>query len=614
MCSVVGYVGKNLSKTPILEGLSRLEYRGYDSSGFACLNPEDQRLMYVRSSGQLHNLISKIERHSFDGFLGIGHTRWASHGAPTELNAHPQFDCQHKISVVHNGIIENFRDLKEKLTAQGHTFVSETDTEVVAHILEQELKGGKPLKKALVDWVNQLHGAYALLVISQDHPESLIVVRKRSPMCFGQGAQEVFVASDPIAFAGKTDRVFYMPDETFALVYKHEVELYDFSGNSLPIEYQKLNLQITDTQKHGHEHYMLKEIYEQKNAIRATIKFYQDTSSSISKHMGLTKEQLKNLETIGLIGCGTSWHAARIGQFFFEQICKMPTKVALASEFRYMPFFPDKKSVFIALSQSGETADTLEAVNLINSMEIPTVALTNVASSTLVRESDGFLLTQAGPEIAVASTKAFSTQIAALYWLAHRIAYEKGRISKRELETAQSDLLIAAEVLENSIENYKHEITQRLAKKYAQYKKSIFLGRHISYPFAMEAALKLKEISYIFAQCYPAGELKHGPIALIDNETPVFIFSNLDPIIYQKLLSNAQEVKARKGHLVIFAFEGQKELIALADQVFIIPKVNPLLGPLAMTGLMQFFIYAIAKELGRPIDKPRNLAKSVTIE
>lgn len=614
MCSVVGYVGKSLSKAHILEGLSRLEYRGYDSSGFACLNPEDDRLMYLRSSGHLQNLTEKCKEHPFDGYLGIGHTRWASHGAPSELNAHPQFDCHHKISVVHNGIIENFHELKERLTTQGHTFVSETDTEIVAHLLEQELSTGKPLKNALVDWVNQLHGAYALLIISQDHPDSLIVVRKRSPMCFGQGTQEVFVASDPIAFAGKTDRVFYMPDESFALIHKNNVELYDFAGNTLPIEYQKLNLDWANTQKRGHEHYMLKEIYEQKNVIRATVKFYQEMSSSIGKQMGLSKEQLKGLESINLIGCGTSWHAARIGQFFFEHICKMPTRVSLASEFRYMPFFSDRKSLYIALSQSGETADTLEAVSLINAMEVPTVALTNVASSSLVRESGGFLLTQAGPEIAVASTKAFSTQITVLYWLAHRIAYEKGLVTKRHVEQAQSDLLVAAEVLENSIENYKHDITTTLAQRYAQYKKSIFLGRHISYPFAMEAALKLKEISYIFAQCYPAGELKHGPIALIDSETPVFIFSNLDPIIYQKLLSNAQEVKARKGHLVIFAFEGQKELIALADQVFIIPKVNPLLGPLAMTGLMQYFVYAIAKELGRPIDKPRNLAKSVTIE
>ena len=614
MCSVVGYVGNSLSRTHILEGLSRLEYRGYDSTGFACLHPDDNRLMYLKAAGQLHNLTEKFKQHPFDGFLGIGHTRWASHGAPSENNAHPQFDCHKRISVVHNGIIENHHELKEQLIALGHSFHSETDTEVVAHCLEHKLSQSKSLKEALLEWVNLLQGAYALLVISQDHPDKIIVVRKRSPMCLGQGAHEMFVASDALAFAGKTDKVFYMPDESFALVTKSDVQLYDFKGKELPVTYQKIDISWADSEKRGHEHFMLKEIYEQKNAIRDTIKFYEEISSSIGKHMGLTKDQLKNLTSLNLIGCGTSWHAARIAQFFFEHICKIPTRVFLASEFRYMTFFSDKKSLYIAISQSGETADTLEAIRLINSMGAATVALTNVASSTMVREAGGFLLTQAGPEIAVASTKAFSTQIAALYWLAHRIAFEKGIITKRQLDNAQSDLLVAAEVLENCIENYKHDIVKSLAKKFSKFKKSIFLGRHISYPFAMEAALKLKEISYIFAQCYPAGELKHGPIALIDNETPIFMFSNLDPVIYQKLVSNAQEVKARKGYLVIFAFEGQQELIDLADQVFLIPKVNPLLGPLAMTGVMQFLVYAIAKELGRPIDKPRNLAKSVTIE
>lgn len=614
MCSVVGYIGNSLSRAHILEGLSRLEYRGYDSTGFACLHPEDNRLMYVKASGQLNNLTEKFKNNPFDGFLGIGHTRWASHGAPSENNAHPQFDCHKRISVVHNGIIENHHELKEQLIALGHSFHSETDTEVVAHCLEHKLSQNQSLKQALLEWVNHLQGAYALLVLSQDHPDNIIVVRKRSPLCFGQGAHEMFVASDALAFAGKVDKVFYMPDESFALVTKAGVQLYDFKGNELPVTYQKTDISWSGSEKHGHEHFMLKEIYEQKNAIRDTVKFYEQISSSITKQMGLTKDQLKNLSSLSLIGCGTSWHAARIAQFFFEHICKIPTRVFLASEFRYMTFFSDKKSLYIAISQSGETADTLEAVRLINSMGGATVALTNVASSTMVRESGGFLLTQAGPEIAVASTKAFSTQIAALYWLAHRIAFEKGLITKRQLDNAQSDLLVAAEVLENCIENYKQDITKTLAKKYSKFKKSIFLGRHISYPFAMEAALKLKEISYIFAQCYPAGELKHGPIALIDNDTPIFIFSTLDPIIYQKLVSNAQEVKARKGHLVVFAFEGQQELIDLGDQVFLIPKVNPLLGPLAMTGLMQFLVYAIAKELGRPIDKPRNLAKSVTIE
>jgi glucosamine--fructose-6-phosphate aminotransferase (isomerizing) len=614
MCSVVGYIGKSLSKDFIMEGLSRLEYRGYDSAGFSCINPTDNRLVYLKSQGRLQNLADKFKERPLNGFIAAGHTRWSTHGAPTENNAHPQFDCHKTLSIVHNGIIENYHDLKEGLMSEGHVFHSETDTEVVAHCLERSLALNKNVKAAFFDLVNKLEGAYAFIVIMQDYPDQMVVVRKRSPLCLGIGEQEMFVASDPLAFAGKTKKVVFLPDNTFAIVQKDSYTVYDFGGKKLSVAVEDFNVEWSNSETMGFEHFMLKEIYEQKSAINATVNLYKNLGSNMSKQMGLAPDQLKNLGNLSLIGCGTSWHAARIAQFFFEKISLLPTRVLLASEFRYMPFFSENKSLYVTISQSGETADTLEALRMVNSLNIPTVALTNVPSSTMVREAGGFLLTQAGPEVAVASTKAFSTQLAALYWLAHRIAFEKGIINQKGMQLAEADLLVASEVLENSIENYKRDILNGLAAKYAQYKKSIFLGRHISYPFAMEAALKLKEISYIFAQCYPAGELKHGPIALIDADTPIFMFSVLDPLIYPKLVANAQEVKARGGHLVVFAFEGQRELIALADQAFIISKVNPLLGPLAMTGLMQFFVYAIAKELGRPIDKPRNLAKSVTVE
>jgi glucosamine--fructose-6-phosphate aminotransferase (isomerizing) len=370
---------------------------------------------------------------------------------------------------------------------------------------------------------------------------------------------------------------------------------------------------------------MLKEIYEQKKAIDRSITFckafgsdritpddeYQDR---IWQQLGLTVDQVKNLKKINLVAAGTSWHACRIAQFFFEDVCKIATRVYLSSEFSYMNLFKEEDSLFIFVSQSGETADTLEALRLVNSFDVPTIAITNVASSTMVRESGGFLLMQAGPEISVASTKAFSTQMAMLYWLANRIALNKCLINSEQMKKAEEDLFVVAEILETTIETYKWDITQTLAKKYSKFDRFIFLGRHISYPFAMEAALKLKEISYIFAQCYPAGELKHGPIALIDDNIPVVMFSSLHDVIYQKLVSNAQEVKARKGHLISFAFEGQQDLINISDFSFVIPRVAPNLGPLAMTGLMQFFIYQITKELGCPIDKPRNLAKSVTVE
>lgn len=614
MCSVVGYIGKNLSRSFITQGLERLEYRGYDSAGFACLCPKDHRILHAKAEGRLKNLIEKIDQSPLDGYAGVGHTRWSTHGVSSERNAHPQFDCQHSIAIVHNGIIENHHDLKMQLLDAGHTFSSETDTEIIAHLFEAFLWSHKTFKAAVTDLVNHLEGAYAFIALMQDYPDQMLLVRKRSPLCIGVGDDEMFIASDLLAFTGKTNKVLFLPDESYAIVKKDLIELYDFSGAPLPIVIQTVDATWDDIEKQGHEHYMLKEIYEQKTAIHATVTFLQKVSANIWDHLGMTKEQLKDLQTINLIGCGTSWHAARIAQFFFETICQLPTRVHLASEFRYMPFFPEDKSIYIAISQSGETADTLEALRMVNAAQLPTAALTNVASSTMVREAGGFLLTQAGHEVAVASTKAFSTQLTALYWLANRLAVKKKLIPAKKMHEAEEDLLVAAEVLENTIENYKLDITRHLARKYAFYKNGIFLGRHISYPFAMEAALKLKEISYIFAQSYPAGELKHGSLALIDQDTPVFIFSHQDTAMYLKLLSNAQEAKARGGHIIAFVFEEQKELIELADYVFVIPHVKPLLGPLAMTGVMQFFFYHIARELGCNIDKPRNLAKSVTVE
>ncbi|MDP3889366.1 MAG: glutamine--fructose-6-phosphate transaminase (isomerizing) [bacterium] len=614
MCSVVGYIGKNGSKSFVIEGLSRLEYRGYDSAGYACIDSRNQRIMYTKAQGCLENLINKFKEETFDGFVGIGQTRWATHGAPTEQNAHPHFDCEKTIAMTHNGIIENHHRLKAQLQEAGHVFYSDTDTETAVHLFESLLPLHKTFKAAVVDFVNQLEGAYALVSFLQDKPDLVLVVRKRSPLCVGIGDNEMFIASDAYAFAGKTNQIFFIPDESFAFIKKDGIQLYDFLGKELPVKIQTMDIDWNDQEKKGHDHYMLKEIYEQKTAIQMTVDFLRSLSPHIWNHLGLTPQQVKKMQRLHIIGCGTSWHAARIGQFFFEQLSMMPTSVHLASEFRYMPFFADQKGLYVTVSQSGETADTLESLRMINSLELPTVALTNIASSTMVREAGGFLLTQAGREVAVASTKAFSTQLTALYWLANRFALEKGIISELDMVQAEEDLLIAGHVLENSIENYKHDIMHTHADKYAQYTKAIFLGRHTSYPFAMEAALKLKEIAYIFSQCYPAGELKHGPLALVDGSIPIFIFSHQNPIIYQKLVSNAQEVKARGGHLVVFAFEGQDELCALAELVFVVPRVKQLLGELAMTGLMQFFVYAIAKKLDCPIDKPRNLAKSVTVE
>lgn len=613
MCSVVGYIGNGFSRAFVMEGLSRLEYRGYDSAGFSCLNG-DKRLLYTKSEGKLANLVDKLAVAPIDGAVGIGHTRWSTHGLSSTQNAHPHFDCEKTLSIVHNGIIENYHELKQDLLASGHVFHSETDTEVVAHLFEEYIASHKTFKAAAVDLVNHLEGAYAFITILQSHPDIMVLVRKRSPLCIGIGDDEMFVASDSLAFAGKTNKVLFMPDESFAFVYKDRIELFSFDGTPLEMNIQEIDLTWDLHEKKGHDHYMLKEIYEQKMAIHSTIDFLHTVNDRIWDDLGLTAHQVAQLDSINFVGCGTSWHAGLISRYFFERICMLPASVHLASEFRYSSFFPEQKTLYVGISQSGETADTLEAIRMINEFELPTVALTNVSSSSMVRECGGFLLTQAGREVAVASTKAFSTQLAALYWLAHRIAVEKKIISVQEMDRAEQDLLVVAEMLENNIENYKADILRTHAHTYKDFKQMIFLGRHASYPFAMEAALKLKEIAYIFTATYPAGELKHGPLALVDAKTPVFVFSHQDHIIYQKLLSNMQEVKARGGHLVAFAFEGQDQLIALADVCFIIPRVKPLLGPLAMTGLMQFLFYAIAKELNYPIDQPRNLAKSVTVE
>lgn len=615
MCGIVGYIGSKKSRLHVLDGLAQLEYRGYDAGGFGCIDPSGNGLVIFKACGGIAELRSVVEKSNIDSHLGLGHMRWSTHGAATNIhNAHPHLDCSETIAIVHNGIIENYHELKERLIQNKHVFRSETDSETIAHLLEEALVKTDTLQDALVALVNELEGAYAFVCMLKDHPDTLLLARKRSPLCIGVGIDEMFVASDPLAFGNKAHDVLFMPDESFALVTKNHIELYDFSGKKLQPKIIKNTINSTSMGKNGFEHFMLKEIYDQKRVLHETVTFLQEMDQGTWQKIGLNDLEIQKLQRIHLVGCGTSWHAGKIAQFFFENIAGIPVDVHLASEFRYKRFFQEKNTVYIGISQSGETADTLEALRMVNQHSMPTVALTNVPSSSMVRECTGFLLTQAGPEIAVASTKAFTAQVASLYWLAHRIGLQKGLVTPNQLKQAKADLILVAEVLENCIELYKNQIIEHDAPMFAQIPHYIFLGRNISYPFALEAALKLKEIAYLFVDCYPAGELKHGPLALVQDGVPVVLFSCLDHLIYQKLLSNAQEVKARNGHLVVFCFENQQELIKLADQAYIIPQVPPLLAPLAMTGLMQYWVYEIAKALNCPIDKPRNLAKSVTVE
>jgi len=621
MCTVIGYVGSKSSRSYIFEGLARLEYRGYDSAGFVCFDKEQAAFQYIKTTGGVDNLSAKMDKNPFDGQVGLGHTRWATHGVSTELNAHPHFNSHKTIMLVHNGIIENFSALKKNLLDAGHTFYSDTDTEVLVHIFEEEYLKNKELCSALVATMQRLQGAYACALMLIDKPDFLVAIRKGSPLCIGVGRDEMFVASDAAAFVGRTKKVVFLPDASFALITQDGFHVYDFFGKELVPIIQELDASDVDCNKGVYEHYMLKEIGEQKRIIQDTVAYCHRLNDQVNNQSqdfwtlcGLKASDIQDIKTIDFFACGTSAHAAQIASFFFEQIAKVRSSVFLASEARYRLLSGGPEALFCAISQSGETADTLEIVRMLTAHHGSVLAITNIATSSIVRESQAFLLTQAKKEVSVAATKSFTAQVVLLFWLAHRIAVEKKLLTDSDLQAAQLDLLIAAEVLEDSMERYKRSIIDQYAPRYAAYKNFIFLGRQISFPFACEAALKLKEIAYCFVDCYPAGELKHGPLALVDEHTPLVIFSVLDEMVYQKIVSAAQEIKARRGHLVVFAFEGQHELIDLADTYFIIPKVNPLLAPVAMTGLMQLFVYHIAHVLERPIDRPRNLAKSVTVE
>lgn len=614
MCSVVGYVGTTPSRQMVLEALARLEYRGYDSAGFACVDTASKCILYAKAAGPLEGLKEKLTLSPIDGLVSVGHTRWSTHGLSTEQNAHPHFDCKKKLAVVHNGIIENHAALREKLEQEGHGFFSETDTEVIAHLLEDaSVISTNPLD-LLKTTVASLEGAYAFVAIADLYPDTLLLARKGSPLCIGLGAQECFVASDVLAFAGKTDRVIFMPEHTLAIVTKEGAQLYDFAGNRLAIPAQVIDAQWVLSSKDGHEHYMLKEIYEQRGAIQRSVTWYRSLQEQRWEHLGISVSCIEQLEEIVFLACGTSWHAGKMGEFFFEDIAGIPATAQLASEFRYKTYIPKKNRLYIAISQSGETADTLEAIKLVKEHGQATLVITNVASSSLVRECDGFLLTHAGPEMAVASTKAFSAQLAALYWLAAAVAYQRNTITSQEFEKKQDDILVAAQLLETGLDRYASAIMDTYAPHYAEFNTMIFLGRSLAYPFALEAALKLKEIAYVFCQAYPAGELKHGALALIDPQTPVVVFSHPDPVLYQKTLSNVQEVKARGGRVLAFVFTGQQELKNLADDVFEFLPCGNHLSFLAMTGVMQLFMYHCARLRGCAIDRPRNLAKSVTVE
>jgi len=624
MCGIVGYVGKKSVVPIIIEGLRRLEYRGYDSAGIAVAGNGDG-LQLRRAEGKLRNLEEVIRQKPIDGTYGIGHTRWATHGRPTEENAHPHRDCTGKVVVVHNGIVENYLSLKKKLIEEGHTFTTETDTEIIAHLVEKYMassgNGRRPLlEEAVRQAVKQLTGVFALSVISTDDPNKIVAARNGPPAVIGLGNDEYFVASDVPAILNHTRDIFFLADGDLAVVTPDGVHLSDFDGRPVRRQIQHVTWDPIMAEKGGFKHFMLKEIYEQPRAVRDTTlgRVSQDTGHIFLGELEISEAELRAAKKINIIACGTSWHAGQAGKFMIESLARVPVEVDYASEWRYRNPIVDAETITIVISQSGETADTIAAQREAKSRGSKTLAVCNVVGSMITREAAGTIYTHAGPEIGVASTKAFTGQLTALYILAMYLAQVRGVMTAEQAQGAMLELTRIPSKLE-------HVLTQDaacddLAKRYQKVHDFLFLGRGIHYPIALEGALKLKEISYIHAEGYPAGEMKHGPNALIDENLPVVVIATRDVnnpgsmLRYEKTMSNLKEVKARSGVVIALATEGDEEIKEAADHVLYVPAAPEELSPILEIVPLQLLAYHIAVRRGCDVDQPRNLAKSVTVE
>lgn len=617
MCGIVGYVGTRKAVPIILDGLKRLEYRGYDSAGIAVLNHGDQ-VVIRRASGKLRNLEEVIQANPVEGSFGIGHTRWATHGRPTEENAHPHRDSKGNIVVVHNGIIENYLSLKHGLQAEGHVFASETDTEVVAHLVEKYYQGN--LEDAVRRALKDVSGVYALVVISRLEPNKIVAARLGPPIVVGIGQDEYFVASDVPAILSHTRDMFFLMDGDVAVLTPQGVHLTDSDGKPVRRQVQHILWDPIMAEKGGYKHFMLKEIFEQPRAIRDTMlgRIGQDTGRIFLDEMDITEQDFRNFRSVKIVACGTSWHAGLAGKFMIERLARIPVEVDYGSEFRYRDPIVSADTLTVVISQSGETADTLAAQREAKLKGSKTLAICNVVGSMITREAAGTVLTHAGPEIGVASTKAFTSQLTALLVLALHLAQVRGEISDEESLRLTQEMLKLPLKLERVLqeEDIYEELTRRLHKA----KDFLYLGRGIHFPIALEGALKLKEISYIHAEGYPAGEMKHGPNALIDENLPVVVLCAYDPSNsesrqrYEKTLSNIQEVKARSGIVIAIANKGDEEIAKVADHVIRIPVTEELLLPVVEIVPLQLLAYHIAVRLGCDVDQPRNLAKSVTVE
>ena len=627
MCGIVGYVGPRKVVPVIIEGLRRLEYRGYDSAGIAVGSPSSPTLDLRRAPGKLANLEQVLREHPLDGTFGIGHTRWATHGRPTEENAHPHRDCSGRIVVVHNGIVENYLDLKRELTAQGHKFVTETDTEIIAHLIEQVQNeaeaSGSPisLEVAVRRAVKRLTGAFALGVLSAAEPDKIIAARFGPPVVIGVGEGESFVASDVPGILHHTRNIYFLADGDMAILTLAGVELTDFSGNPIQRAITRIHWDPIQAEKGGYKHFMLKEIWEQPRAIRDTTlgRVSLDSGKVFLAEMEIGDEELAGASSINIAACGTSWHAAQAGKYMIERLARLPVDVDYASEYRYRNPIPDRNALGLLITQSGETADTLAAQREMIALGSKTVAICNVVGAMVAREAHGAIYTHAGPEIGVASTKAFTSQLTALFLLALKLGQLRGRLDKaRSVELIEELSRIPAKIEE--LLGACSAQCEELAKDFSTVRDFLYLGRGIHFPIALEGALKLKEISYIHAEGYPAGEMKHGPNALIDETLPVVVLATRDEsdpasrLRYEKTLSNIQEVTARSGRVIAVATEGDTTIGGLVEHVIFIPPAIEMLSPLIEIVPLQLLAYYIAVRRGCDVDQPRNLAKSVTVE
>jgi len=620
MCGIVAYIGPKKVVPLILDGLRRLEYRGYDSAGIAVVS-QNGKMEIRRASGKLPNLEESIRNNPIDGIYGLGHTRWATHGRPTEENAHPHRDCKGEVVVVHNGIVENYLELKQELEKEGHKFVTQTDTEIVAHLVEKYMDGG-PLEAAVRKATKRLSGVYALVILSTKDPRKIVAARNGPPVVVGLGKDEYFVASDIPGILAHTRDIFFLSDGDIAVLTPKGVQVSDAEANPVQPKIHHVTWDPITAEKGGFKHFMLKEIFEQPRAIQDTMlgRISQETGKVFLDEMEISEQEFRTFRNIKIVACGTSWHAGLAGKFMIERLAGVPVEVDYGSEFRYRNPIVDDHTLVICISQSGETADTLAAQREAKQKAAKTLAICNVVGSMVTREASGTILTHAGPEIGVASTKAFTSQLTALMLISLYLGQLRGKLTPDAAKKLMQEFTRIPQKLEMILQGDRDGIYEGLARQFFRYTDFLYLARGIHYPIALEGALKLKEISYIHAEGYPAGEMKHGPNALIDENLPVVVLATRDEFDsesmtrYEKSVSNIQEVKARDGIVISIVTEGDHLARKVSDHVIEIPPAPELMAPILEIVPLQLLAYHIAVRLGCDVDQPRNLAKSVTVE